>query len=794
MASLGFGIERIGLPSLRNPKLSMVMILMVSLIAGLGLLKLKPAGSLGELFRSGSSEFANYQKLNKLFPTTEYDVMVLISGKKLLTPQTLDDIRNIQLELEFAEGVESVVSMFTMRGTPTKTGYAPPLFPADIPTGEEFDTLVKKVREHPHIADKFLSRPNSDGEQVAMMVVSLKEGSTATGVLAKVIEGIDDVIKEQAEPARLHYMMTGSPVMQLEVRKSIKHDRITFNVIGFTFGVFISLYFFRRPTLVFISSICPAFAVLWIMGILGHVGQPINTFINVLPPLIMVITLSDAMHMVFSILKGLQSGQSKYEAVKESILSVGPACVLTSLTTTIALLSMALTDSADIRAFALAAAGGTMMAFISVITLVPTLSMLLIKDEKSFLKENNDTFDRLLWLEQLCGKLADFVIPRWRQLAIIGLTVGTVFTFLHLQLDPRYRLSDQVPDGDNTLVAMDLIDAKLSGAQKINIMVKWPKGLDYYSPQVMEAIGETHRLLESQSKINNVSSLETMRLYLKRELDEDNATIATAFRAYVDKLPDHLSRYYLNPAARTALVSGQIDNLEARLVAPVLHEIEPVLDNLRQEFPELEFTVAGLAVVSALQSTNMINQLNQGLLLAVVIVILLLGVAFRSLDAALLSIVPNLFPIVSVGAVLYLSGEGLQFASVMGLTVAFGLAVDDTIHFLNRYELEQREAGDAQSNVRNTLAHIGPVLILTTLVLLCGLSVTSLSDLPVTRLFGQLSMATLASALVADLLILPAIILAARRIKPFGRDFALVKKASLKVQKVRVKKRKRRRQ
>ncbi len=787
MASLGFGIERVGMPSLRNPKTSMVVILLVSLVAALGLLKLKPAGSLGELFRSSSAEFANYQKLNKLFPTTEYDVMVLIKGKDLLRPQTLDDIRNIQLELEFADGVESVISMFTMRGTPDKTGYAPPLFAADIPTGKAFDKLKKQIGEHPHITDKFLSKADSEGEQVALMVLSLKKGSTKTGVLARVVEGLHESIKENAEPAKLQYLMTGSPVMQLEIRKSIKHDRITFNVIGFTFGVFISLYFFRRPTLVFISSICPAFAVLWIMGLLGHVGQPINTFINVLPPLIMVITLSDAMHMVFSILKGLQSGKSKYQAVKESILSVGPACVLTSLTTTIALLSMALTDSADIKAFALAAAGGTLMAFFAVITLVPTLSMLLIKDEKSFIAENNGTFDRLKWLEDLCIKLSGFVMPRWRQLAVIGISVGIIFTILHTQLDARYRLSDQVPDADNTLLAMDLIDEKLSGAQKINILVSWPQGMQYHSPKVMQAIGETHRLLESQSKINTVSSLETMRLYLKKELAEQSPL---AFKAYVDKLPDHLSARYLNLKERTALVSGQIKNLEAAQVAPVLRKIEPVLEALRQEFPQLEFTTAGLAVVSALQSTNMINTLNQGLMLAIIIVIILLGVAFRSLDAALLSIVPNLFPIVSVGAVLYLFGEGLQFASVMGLTVAFGLAVDDTIHFLNRFELEQRKTGSVESHVRNTIAHIGPVLILTTLVLLCGLSVTSLSDLPVTRLFGQLSMATLASALIADLLILPAIILAARKIKPFGHDFSLVKKTSQKLQKARVKKRK----
>ncbi len=773
MPSLGFGLERLGLPSLKYPKSSLLIILLVSLVAGFGLLHLKPSGSLAELFRSSSPEFVNYEKLAKLFPTTEYDVMLLVQGKNLLSTETLDDVRNLHLEMAFAEGVDSTISMFTLRGTPDKTGYAPPLFPAELPKGKAFEKLVNTVREHPQIKDRFLSKADKDGNQLALIVLSLRTGSTHTGVLEKVIDSIHEVAKAETQNAGVTYMLTGAPVMQLEVRKAIKSDRIKLNVTGFIFGVLISLFFFRRPTLVFISSICPGFAVLWIMGLLGWVGQPINTFINVLPPLIMVITLSDAMHMVFSILKGLRAGQSKYEAVKASILQVGPACVLTSLTTTIALLSMALTDSADIRAFALAAAGGTLMAFIAVITLVPTLAMLLIKDEKSFLETDKEGFNPIIWLEQLCLRLAAWVLPKWRGLAIGGLLVGALFTGLHAQLEPRYRLSDQIPDSDISMKAMDLVDEKLSGAQTVNILVEWPENQTFLSPKVIEAIGETHRLLLAQDKIHHATSLETIRLYLK---DAHERNSLNFFGDYVSKLPDGLRQRYVNEAGRAALVSGQIDNLEAAKIAPVLHELEPALVRLRKEYPEMSFTPAGLAVVSALQSTNMINQLNLGLMGAIVIVIILLGVAFRSLDAALLSIVPNLFPIVTVGAFLYLSGEGLQFAAVMALTVAFGLAVDDTIHFLNRYKLEQRKEGDAPSHVRETIVHIGPVLILTTLVLLCGLSVTSLSDLPVTRLFGQLSMATLAAALVADMLILPAIIMAARKIKPFGHDFALTKR------------------
>ena len=174
--------------------------------------------------------------------------------------------------------------------------------------------------------------------------------------------------------------------------------------------------------------------------------------------------------------------------------------------------------------------------------------------------------------------------------------------------------------------------------------------------------------------------------------------------------------------------------------------------------------------------------------MAIVIVVILLGLAFRSLNIALISIAPNLFPIVAAGAVLHFTGSGLQFASILGLTVAFGLAVDDSIHFFNRYFLERHKIADEQKAlerettyspqkiaqetfnneieaVERTVAHIGPVLILTTIILVCGLSVTVLSNLSVTRLFGELSMATLSAALLADLFFLPALIIATLYLK-----------------------------
>jgi uncharacterized protein len=158
---------------------------------------------------------------------------------------------------------------------------------------------------------------------------------------------------------------------------------------------------------------------------------------------------------------------------------------------------------------------------------------------------------------------------------------------------------------------------------------------------------------------------------------------------------------------------------------------------------------------------TIMDELKIGLLAATVIVIGLVGLAFRSMPMLALAVLPNLIAIMATGALMYVLGQGLTYPGLVAMTVAFGLAADDTIHFLNRLAREDRAASVAA--VVRTMTDIGPALVLTSLVLVLGLAVTGLSDLPPNRIFGILCIATLGAALIGDLVLLPASIIASGR-------------------------------
>lgn len=765
--SLGFGVERLGLLPPKAPWIALVLLALFSAFCATGVAKLETDDSLSDLFRSNSDVYSDYKVMSEQFPSSERDVLVVIEGKDLLSPTGLAAIRDVHQELEFVDSVDGALSLFSMRGAPNKDGYAPPMIPSEIPKlGEGFDLVEKGIKEHPLVYGKMISHPDKSGEQIALVVLSIKNEIKSSKDMSQAMHDVR-LAAEQALETYKDYTVdvAGIPVMRQEIKSAIKRDRLIFNTIGFIVGFAISLAFFRRPTLVFIASVCPALSVLWSLGLLGHMGFQLNTFINVIPPLVMVIALSDAMHMVYSIRRNITKGLDRFEATREAVLNVGPACVLTSLTTSLAMASLAYTDSGLIRQFGFAAALATLMAFVAVILVVPTLTCLMMRNEDKFRAEEHKHSKALNWLEGLSGRLGKWVTPRHLAMTIIGISLAVLFSIMHSQLQAQYRLSDQVPTGKESIETSSRIDKFLEGATPLHILIEWPSDKSLRTdPMILDGIEEAHRIMEEQAGVANVWSVAALRRWL-RENKGAEAASPKSLGEYLDKMPKHLLTRFVNEDHHSAIITGRVPDIDAKDTLPILDGIKAEIHKNLPEGHELKIRVTGLSSVSAIQSSTMINQLNRGLLGAIVLVIILIGIAFRSREVALLSIVPNLLPIAAAGAGLYLQNLGLEYASVIGLTVAFGLAVDDSIHFLNRLHLERSRTNSQQEAVRNTILHIGPVLMLTTVVLVCGLAVTILSELPSMRQFGSLAMTTLIAALLADLLILPAIIISTCREK-----------------------------
>ena len=248
---------------------------------------------------------------------------------------------------------------------------------------------------------------------------------------------------------------------------------------------------------------------------------------------------------------------------------------------------------------------------------------------------------------------------------------------------------------------------------------------------------------------------------------------AQEYSDYVAGLPDHLRARLLNESHRVLLVTGHFHDVDATTMKSEIASIDAALQPIRAANADLSIDITGIAAVSALNATRMIDELNQNLALEVFAVMAIIGLAFRSLAVPLTAFLPNVFPIVASGALLYVLGVGLDYAGIIGLTIAFGLAVDNTIHFMHRFKHERDKGCNKADAVVTTIRRIGPVMLITTLVIMCGVSVTMFGQMPQTRAFGAIVIVTLFSALVAQLFLTPALILLPQAVRRLLRPSQL---------------------
>jgi len=744
---LAFGLERIGLISLRAPIAGAVIFTLLTIAAVIGLDRLKVDDSLSQLFRSDTAEFKQYEDVTSRFPSSEFDVLVVVEGKNLLKRDELEKLRDVVTDLQLIDGTRGLISLFSAR-QPPENGHLPEaLFPEPLPTGAAYDELIQKVTSNEIIRGKLLS---TDGE-LALVVLALDPAVAESNRLREVVGEIRKTVNDDLAGTDLSVELSGVPVMQLEIRNAVERDRLVYNGIGFMAGCLIAIVFFRRVSFMIVAAGPPLTAIVLTLGALGWLDFRLNMFLNVMTPLIMVISFSDSMQLTFAARDRLIAGESKRDAFRNAILVVGPACVLTHATAGLSFVALLFSNSDLIRTFAEAGIIATVLALVTVLTLLPLLGVLLIRKEAAFASKVRQADAAVHALRRFCAWIARKMVTQSGLYSAVAVAVVGVLAFNYANLQPRYRLADQVPDKEHAVEANQRLDTKLTGANPIDVLIEFPKGASLYAPETLATIADVHTAVENQAGVGNVWSLDTLRRWLA---EKAGITDVETLMEYVNLLPVHLVRRFLSADQDAVIVSGRIPDVDASALLPVVNRLNQALEAVRAKHPGYEIAVTGLAVIAARNSATMIEKLNRGLTVEIVFVSAFIGLAFRSLVVMFAAILPGIFPVLVSGNVLWALGNGLQFASVVALTVSFGLGLSATIHFLNRMRLEEKPGEDPAIGVERATVLVGPALILTSAVLACGLAVTVLSNLPSLRLFGWVSALAIVAALVADLLIL----------------------------------------
>ncbi len=763
MSKKRFRLESIGYFSHKYSVLTLIIIAAITVFMWFGQDRIVFNSNVTDMFKSNNAEFSLFERVEKIFNPNNNEMLLTISGKNLTTPKNIEKLSNLQLELEFDDRIKGVISPFSMRDFPDADGNIGALFPAEI-TADNVDSVLQKAQTHPLVGQKLLSK---DGELVLFIIniippkVSAKAGEGKDNAERLALLGLRTELLEFAQEKMgdesLSLEMSGVGIFKAEIIGYMLYDQAIFTYAGILFGFFISYVYFRRLKFVLLAGLPTVVAMFTMRGTFGWFDIEMDVLSNIAPLLIMVISFCDSMHLVYGIRRRMEQGFERDLAIRETIKHVGPACVLTSLTTGIAMVSLLMAQHPIISKFGLISALGTGFAFVVTLTLIPALGKLILPKKMNLNPVVTAASDgyRHPFIHRILDRYTDFckiLFMRWsKQITIASIILMVVLGAFYVQNETRYRYLDNLPQNNQAFIGVTRIEEKLAGSNEIRIFIEFDKDYNLRNEQTFALYKDVEEQLLQTKFVKQTLSLATLREYVQKNTADKTVD---GFYEFVDNNTDIFSGL-LREDDKQSLVLGLLPDTDASALLPDLQLLTKNLKQLEEKYPFATLHVTGILPLTAKSSYDMIYALNYSLLLAIMGGVFLVAIAFRSVYAGIFTLIANLIPIGLAGLYLYFMNAGLQFTSVVAFTIGFGIAVDNTIHIVHRFNRAISDGLDIEKALKVTMDSVTSVLVVTSLVLGFGIGIVVVSEMPLIKLYGVLLMMLVMTALFTDTLLLP---------------------------------------
>lgn len=700
---IGFGAERFGLLALKFPRVALVCLVLLALVFGVSLTRLSFDDDMYRVFLS-DSPLSQAQRAYDAGQPPLSTALIHVTSQEAFDAQDMTLLRNLSLDLEFVAGVSAVASPFILRWPPVaEVPSGTPLFAPEIaPTFAEdlvaFDALGTGL-------PTFINQTRT----AMLLSVSLDTDTTTVAAAMHALQAEVD----RALPPEITAHITGEDVIGAEIVAALQDDLIALNLWGALIIALAAIAFLRDLRMAFIAVVPALFGAAGVLALSVWIGYPITVLSNVIPILLLVLGVANGVHL---------TGHLKaHGTALGAVIAIGPACALTAITTAIAFAAITLTGNAQLFEFGVLGALGTLLSFAVVLVSFALLARVIPLSAKPIPP----------FTAHVAQWFAAAAVVRPRVTVAVCAAILALSTAGFSQLTAWFPLYQNLPDNSATLPTNDAIARDFGGVFQMVVETDgdWAQTRDLT------------RALEAVSPPNTVLSQLNFARWLGHP---DVAPMAEELDMLPAALVDRLGSGVFVALPEPMRSDATLAQFEAVYGAAIDAGATSVI---------------GLPVVMRQEAVSLIQQLSLGLIVAALGATFIVALAFRSARLVPVLLIPNVLPLMITGASLHLWAQGLLTpTAVLALTIAFGIAIDDTVHFLSRFSSARGAGQPAAKAVSSAAASAGQVMVLTTLLLSVGLSVTLFSDFTPIRLFGGMMIVTLWAALLVDLALLPALL------------------------------------
>ncbi|MFK5972997.1 MAG: efflux RND transporter permease subunit [Flavobacteriaceae bacterium] len=637
-----------------------------------------------------------------------------------------------------------------------------PLIKKEASTQHEVDSITQHLFNDFPFYDNLLYNKKS---KVIRTIMYLDKDIVNTSVRKDfILKDMTHLIEKFEKETGLDVRISGMPYIRTMNSQSIIDEIGKFILAALGVTSLIFFFFFRSFRATLISMLIVIIGVMWAFGILGLLRYEITVLTALIPPLIIVIGIPNCIFLINKYQQEVKKHGNQALSLQRVISKIGNATLMTNVTTASGFATFIITDSKLLKEFGIVASINIIGIFILSLLIIPILYSFMSLPKTKHLKHLNKR-----WIDAFVNWTERIVREKRISIYITSIALLVVSIIGIYLIDISGSPIEDMPKNAQFFKDIRFFEQEFDGIMPVEIIIdtKRPKGV--LKPATLKRIDQLSEVIEEIPELSKPVSVVNLVKYSKQAFyngipkyyqlptaQENNFIMDIARKSTDDS---NLLKSFVDSTGQTARITtfmkdvktSRMENIESRLQ-----------ENIDKFFPSDRYTVymTGSALLFLKGTKYLVKNLVLSLAFAILLIALFMAYLFRSFRMIIISLIPNLLPLVITAGVMGFVGVPIKPSTILVFSIAFGISVDDTIHFLAKYRQELiANKWRIEKSVYAALRETGVSMFYTSIVLFFGFSVFVISDFGGTVALGSLVSATLLFAMMANLILLPSLLL-----------------------------------
>jgi predicted RND superfamily exporter protein len=738
--------------NIRNSIIAVFSVLTV--VSAILILGLKFSFDFEQFFPKGDPDLEFFKEFSANFEADDNFTLVAVENH----PSVFDSV----FLAKFHELTERADTLPYVTGTQSITTFQfpivrPPFFTMNVPAIHMNDPSRYEADKEALLKDDLLAN-NLISKNGTALVLFIKNKNALGQEEAEEFMPILSELVEEYEFDDYHFL--GRANFQQELVYMQKRELAVSIIISIILTAIILTILFQKFWGVFIAMTSIGMSLLLFGGVMSALGRELTALSALYPVLMSIVATSDVIHLMSKYIDELRKGFSKDEAIRTTIRQIGIATLLTSVTTAVGFASLATSRVPPIKEFGWSAAIGVMVAYVTVLLLASAMLSLFRADQITKIKEGKSIWEKFMqWFY-------DYTKLKPRFIGIVASVLAIICIFGITLITTNYKLENNLPLGRKVTKDYLYFEKELAGFRPFEIAVMMQGDYTADDYEVVKEIDKLEQFMAKFGNIQNISSITSLYKGIRRAHNANNLEAYKfpdteaefdKYQRFAKRMPPQTLNVLVSTDKKNVRVSAKVLDIGADNIKDYVTEIDdyaaanidPAIIKIRQ---------TGTSLMMDKNSKYIRESLLKGLMIAIVIVSILMAILFQNWKMVIISLIPNMFPLLLAGALLGYLGIELEAGVSVIFAIIFGIAVDDTIHFLSKFRLARSEGLSIDDAIHITFIETGKAITLTTIILFFGFLVLFFSINPPSLVIGGMISITLVSALFGDLFLIPILI------------------------------------